>query len=1188
MKNKKHLLRILITLLVISIIVIAVKGLMPGSKASLPVTIDVLYKSGEGSGKDVTTSQKILNEQSNGSNDYTSRKIVLHKNGDTTTEGKSISFEGGTVEEQGKVYEKVLTGWKVTGVTKDGKKLTEFVKPENEDYANLNDASKDIGTVYAQNGWYTVPNGVTSLEVTAVYGRAIYIRSPYDKMYFDEYHIFESGKNALEDDVTEKSSDKNFGTSKEDAVSTLKRAYELVKEDASNTVYDTVFVLCGDLYEVNYNEAGSDFILDTAESYENYSSKFFGYNQNNYKPVTIASNGNVQYSLYLSAPEKELEIYSSLRFDNVCLKALTETDIKVIRGSEVSAKTYSHIVDLGFYSTGSFEVTETVSTDNKSINLFFRNLSRVKLCGGSWSPFVAKSEDEISTLSDKNIVIVGGVAKVENLTLQYENVLNKDKAIIQNPPTMIITGGVINKVSGVSEVGVKGNVNIFVSGGNIGELFGVDNQSVSASSKDKGNVNVKIYDGFVDKVYGKNGECDISGSVNLIIDSFRTNDDDARFKKIGQVDNWDNLILDNSYVILEDKSYEMTQVGNLSVSEGSGLKLSSDSKILGNFTGGGELYLDSDICLTIEGDISGTTKLILNPVLVNGSNVIKGGKDHPYIIVGGNSKTKAKLSDIATYSTGTELESEDVVSGEENYSIMSSGGEYSYYYLSDNVEISNYADIKSTNLVDRIYNENIGSKVGSLAENISILEIGDFTNVMTIDYEFYKDTDNPNKYANITREFVLKDSSGKCVSIPNGTEILMIYNEKNYIFVADSDKDSIDLSLFKGDDGLNFTQVKNLQKAEGVKEQRNEVTGNTLYNYSESFRFIVTFANIIENNGSIEPGIYYPMLNLKDNSTLIGDEQKENTNNVSISQVAFTPSSLKPEKDIYFGNENVEIFASGTVKTYNGDGKALYGNVKLYNESNKRVDIPNATKVKVNDGIYDVVNGSALVKFLDNCTDSGTSYDLSFSMDMTNVLKQNQLPAGTYKLVFEYCFAENGDVMGNIAGYSEASIVINDMDGKCGLDFSVGSVSGIPDDKVQIISKGKDETRMIWLSLEGSDNIEEPVAKFSVLEKIGEFDYAETSNSSKITIEGNMNFGTKTASETVDENSEANITDEIIENDEAKGTSRAKTRIKSFYLHFSETLPEGTYRIKVEMYDKYENLITENFVNFIVVDTPEL
>ena len=239
--------------------------------------------------------------------------------------------------------------------------------------------------------------------------------------------------------------------------------------------------------------------------------------------------------------------------------------------------------------------------------------------------------------------------------------------------------------------------------------------------------------------------------------------------------NWKNVFLENSYVIIDNG---LKDVENMSVPEESGLKLSNNEEITGNFNGGGELYLDSNICFTIGGDITGTTKLILTPSIVNGKNVIVGGINHPYIKVKGASTARAQSQ-----------ASDEIISGESKYTILSQKSDYSYYYIEQDVEISNFVEIKSTNINDKIYTGSIGDNTGSSAEDISILEIGSYTQDVELNYEFYKNSTNPNKYANISRQFVLKTDKQTATTIPSGTEILMIYNGKNYNYVVNTDTD---------------------------------------------------------------------------------------------------------------------------------------------------------------------------------------------------------------------------------------------------------------------------------------------------------------------------------------------------------------------------------------------------------------
>ena len=746
---------------------------------------------------------------------------------------------------------------------------------------------------------------------------------------------------------------------------------------------------------------------------------------------------------------------------------MPEDNITDIHGTVVTTKTYLNLADLSFFSTGFFEATENVGTEEE-MNVLYGNLSSVILNSGTWNPLVARDSTIISELAKNNYLQIGGNKEIPIMIL-----VAADPAAVSNPPIVKITGG------------------------NIKELIG---------TKD----------------------------ANLMFINFEDTNEGVNYKTAGKIQKWKNVFLENSYVIIDNG---LKDVENMSVPEKSGLKLSNNEEITGNFNGGGELYLDSNICFTIGGDITGTTKLILTPSIVNGKNVIVGGINHPYIKVKGASTARAQSQ-----------ASDEIISGESKYTILSQKSDYSYYYIEQDVEISNFVEIKSTNINDKIYTGSIGDNTGSSAEDISILEIGSYTQDVELNYEFYKNSTNPNKYANISRQFVLKTDKQTATTIPSGTEILMIYNGKNYNYVVNTDTDSVNLSLFKDEDGNTFKQISNLQSADGVTKEVNGVTGDTLYNYSESFRFIVSFANIINNNASIKAGSYYSMINILDSESWIDSEQIENTNKINISQVVFKPSSINTELEKYEPNGVVTIKSAGTVQTFNGEGKQLYGNIKIYNAEGKQVDIPIGSEITLNGNTCTIVNGTTQCKFLDNCTDSGTSYNFDFKMDMKNVLEQNQLLAGNYKIKFAYAFAQNDLLNGNIAGWIDVPLTIIDYSDNYGIDVSIDNSENLAEDKLQLITKGKEEVRIIHTNCSGQ--LENPFVKVSVVEKTSDFDYSATENSKKITV-----------------------------NDNGDG---------SYKVAFSDSLDVGTYRVIFELFDKYGNKMSENFANFIVVDKPNI
>ena len=307
----------------------------------------------------------------------------------------------------------------------------------------------------------------------------------------------------------------------------------------------------------------------------------------------------------------------------------------------------------------------------------------------------------------------------------------------------------------------------------------------------------------------------------------------------------------------------------------------------------------------------------------------------------------------------------------------------------------------------------------------------------------------------------------------------MIYNDKKYNHIVSEDVESVDLSLFKDEDGNTFKQVSDLKLADGVTKETNGVTGDTLYNYSESFRFIVSFANIISNNSSISAETYYSIINILDNGSWINSEQIEDTNKINISQVVLTPNNIDTELEKYEPNGVVTIKSAGKVKIYGGEGKQLYGNIEIYKDVNgskgDQVDIPVGSEVRLNDQNCTIVNGTTQCKFMDNCTEAGTSYNFNFELNMKNVLERNQLQAGSYKIGFAYAFAQEDFVSGNIAGWLEIPLTIVNYSDNYGLSLEIENSENLAEDKLQLISKGTKAIREIAVNYSGK--LEEPYIK---------------------------------------------------------------------------------------------------------------
>jgi len=164
----------------------------------------------------------------------------------------------------GNYTSKVVTAWKITEVTDDGRTRNSFVKnwENGYNYADRNCTAKDIyddndGRAFAQGGYYYVPEGVKKIEIEAYWGQAFYLHGrdhALDHVSVTTYNAKNVNDNdrknygygftpagTLPTNITY-----NDGTEKEikiyDDFSTMMTE---VKKNKSCTVYDQAVVLVG-------------------------------------------------------------------------------------------------------------------------------------------------------------------------------------------------------------------------------------------------------------------------------------------------------------------------------------------------------------------------------------------------------------------------------------------------------------------------------------------------------------------------------------------------------------------------------------------------------------------------------------------------------------------------------------------------------------------------------------------------------------------------------------------------------------------------------------------------------------------------------------------------------------------------------------------------------------------------------
>ena len=628
--------------------------------------------------------------------------------------------------------------------------------------------------------------------------------------------------------------------------------------------------------------------------------------------------------------------------------------------------------------------------------------------------------------------------------------------------------------------------------------------------------------------YGSKTLGKVVGDVDVTFKDYWTGNGTAKYKTMNGIDRATTVSFENSYVLLTNTDGSgISAIENLVIPSGSGIKISAaENNISGDFTGGGEIYFDSEGSLTVQGNITGKTTMILNPKLTQDKNMIKGGIENAYIKVAGNTPQE-----------------QAVVSGETNkYVILQDNdGEYECFYIEKDIEITSSINPTSISIPGRKYTGEIQTN-----ENAKILNNGVFSTNINISYEVQSEN-GQNKYENVTRQFAIKTDKTTYTTIPKGTEILMTNGGNKYTYILQESKNKIALSNFKDNNGKSFTGITNFDTDANVTRETNQVTGVTTYKLNEQFRFIVNFANSetkIANGKS-----YYPMIDILDDGTWLSEEQTDSASNtVQISSREYS-LNLNLDKE-EFTNDGIitergtlNVSANSDVST--GNNTDLYLKVYLKNSSGNVVKIPDGAIIKVNDS--DITDSTGLIKITDNITNKAVSQNINISLDMSNILKQYMFATDSYKLVSEIIVSENEILKQNAETKLEKQFaIIDERNTNFGLNTEI-VLGDKQKDNAQLVENTSAEQRTVKLSTDVV-NISGAQIKMKLLERTGQFKYEETSNSKKISA---------TVNGTATQNIEVN---------------------------FAKSMKLGTYRVVFELYNENNKKLTETFVNFIVID----
>lgn len=513
--------------------------------ASNTTSVKITYKSGSGSGSDYGTTVTPTTKN------YADNVAVLIKNNGVTNYTHSDVTK--SINGVSKSYQMILTGWKLVSVVQNGTTISTFEEPEHYNYADRTNAKKDIGTVYAEEGYYYVPDGVTEVTFEAVYGWAIYVKDPYTKMVYDTNYWFNTDASIASGRTG--SADSNYGTNTTtDVVASLKRAYELIdlsgETTSSYTMYDHVIVLEGPLTDVRAT-AGSQPSTCHTDTYDgktistcnSRSNTNWGYSTKDVA-VTITSDDSAttQYELNVKAYTYWYYIYGDLRLDNIRWKAASAVSGGVSKADpRFEGKKGNYLNE--------FSTTERLTT---SYTLFYETNTSVKFLrfmgGATRTNFSNGPVSGTNDLSNFKYVLVGGKTTGFIYTMTGMGEWSTVVGTVNNPPTLNVIGGSLSTIylagytvtSSVGTTRSDGTVYMYATGGlfnsNIyasgvsslkssayidldgitlnGTLYGGGKSSYATVS---GDVTINLKNSTVKNIYGGPEYGDVLGNTTLNI-----------------------------------------------------------------------------------------------------------------------------------------------------------------------------------------------------------------------------------------------------------------------------------------------------------------------------------------------------------------------------------------------------------------------------------------------------------------------------------------------------------------------------------------------------------------------------------------------------------------------------------------------------------------------------------------------
>ena len=404
----------------------------------------------------------------------------------------------------GNYTEHVVTGWKVNEVTTDGtiKEYNDFVADWQDGYnfADRKCTEKDLYNksrrVFAQGGYYYVPDGVTGITIEAYWGKAIYVRNA--QASYDRVNITAGNTGYHFDPAGTRDNNVNNATIQ---TTSIKDALTATNINEKKTVYDYALVLVGNVQE----SVGNVDIVHETDNTRGFTimSADFDFDE---EPDFC-----LEWQLGLNMAR---QVISPIRFDFLPVVEL---------GIAGKLHNSTNFFSLGCYrSKGHFEVTETafIHFGQFEFELQTRDEGPVILNGGIFDQYCRGRNNE--TNQHINYVILGGHIVMPSFT-PGAHVAQKlstrhcaVNALGGDFTSFYLTGGFREDVEPFDD-----NPHCYIDGGRFGTIAAAYKEGI------KGNVTWRINHALIDEFYGGgvmsqdtgNDYKIVKGNIDVVIDN---------------------------------------------------------------------------------------------------------------------------------------------------------------------------------------------------------------------------------------------------------------------------------------------------------------------------------------------------------------------------------------------------------------------------------------------------------------------------------------------------------------------------------------------------------------------------------------------------------------------------------------------------------------------------------------------